>query len=85
MYMYMYVCLFLPSGTQLLGELLDHCRECAQKEATSAYNALQSYFTPPTPSPSRTLYMLEVHGVSSHVYIHVKCIYKYMYIPCTCT
>jgi ubiquitin carboxyl-terminal hydrolase 9/24 len=50
----------LPTGTRLLAELLDHCRESAQKEGVSAYNSLQSYFISPTPSPSRTLYLLEI-------------------------
>ena len=49
----------------MLSELLDHCRESAQKEGISAYNSLQSYFALPTPSPSRTLYMLE-----ACIYVH---------------
>lgn len=53
-------------GTRMLTELLDHCRESAQKEGMSAYNSLQSYFVLPTPSPSRTLYMLEVRTLYVH-------------------
>ncbi|CAI8002162.1 Probable ubiquitin carboxyl-terminal hydrolase FAF-X [Geodia barretti] len=50
----------LPTGTRMLGEMLDHCRDCSQRDSVSAFNSLRSYFVAPTPSPSRTLYLLEI-------------------------
>lgn len=47
----------------MLGEMLDCCRQCSQKDAVSAFNSLQDYILPPTASPSRTLYLLEVLSV----------------------
>ena len=59
-HVYISAYIFILPGTRLLGELLDHCRESTQKDDVSAYNSLQSFFVFPTPSASRTLYLLEV-------------------------
>ncbi len=55
--MILFVVLFICIGTQMLKDVVEHCKACSKVE--DSYQSFKKYVL--TSSPSRTLYILEVH------------------------
>lgn len=66
-------------GTQMLKDVVDHCKACSK--TNDSYQAFKNYVL--TSSPSRTLYILEVHPLELSIHIP-NVVFSFLTCVCAC-